>query len=47
MAKAKSELLSAIQKCPDDAKINVYAFNSGYRPFQSSAFALDVNSRVL
>ena len=45
MAKAKSELLSAIQKCPDGAKINVYAFNSGYRPFQSSAFALDVNSR--
>ena len=45
MAKAKAELLSAVKKCPDGAKINVYAFNSGYRPFRSSVFALDGNSR--
>ena len=45
MAKAKSELLSAIQGCPPGARINVYAFNGGYSPFRSTIFALDTNTR--
>ena len=45
MAKAKAELLNAVKKCRDGAKINVYAFNSGYRPFRNGVFTLDPNSR--
>ena len=45
MDKAKTELLNAIKKCPDGARINVYAFNSGYTPFKQAVFGLNTNSR--
>ena len=45
MDKAKAELLNAIKKCPDGARINVYSFNSYYRQFRPAVFGLDTNSR--
>ena len=45
MAKAKSELLSAIKGCPNGARINVHAFHHGSTPFRRTIFALDPNTR--
>jgi len=46
MEKAKSELLSAIAKCGDGARINVFWFNSGYGKFSNQNVALSGNSRA-
>ena len=46
MDKAKNELITAISKCPDGAKINIYLFSSGYSAFDPRRdVALNANTR--
>ena len=45
MEKAKNELLSAVAKCGDGARINVFWFNSSYGKFSNQNVALSGSSR--
>jgi len=45
MRKAKNELIAAIEKCGDGARINVYYFNSTYGKFNNQNVALNATTR--
>jgi len=45
MRKAKNELIAAIEKCGDGARINVYYFNSTYSKFNNQNVALNATTR--
>jgi len=45
MEKAKRELISAVAKCPDGAKINLYYFNTGFAAFSNSNVTLNSSNR--